>query len=79
MPVPQPAAAVTLGGSPADYTANSSGSLAVSGGTVSSITLTRGLVTVPTGVVAGLIPMEIGDVVSITYAVAPTVNFLPTT
>lgn len=71
------AAAVTLTGSPFTYTAPADGSLAVSGGTVSSITISRrGATAVSAGVTAGTVALLAGDVVVITYSSAPTVNFL---
>lgn len=70
-------AGVTLSASPARLTASASGSFAVSGGTVSGITLTRNTMIVPTGVTSGLIPVANGDVLTITYSGAPTVNFIP--
>lgn len=77
---PQAAKPQTPGGSPYSFTAPAAGSFIVSGGTVSSITLTRGVVkpvTVNLGVVAGHFPASMGDVFKITYTVAPTVTFLP--
>ncbi len=76
-PRAQPAAAVTVGASPFTFTASFDGTLAVSGGTVSAISLTRQGVTVPMGVVAGPIPVSRLDQVQITYTVLPTANFLP--
>ena len=67
--------AVTLGASPAPYTATAAGFLALSGGTGVSVTLTRGGVTVPCG--SGNVPMRNGDVVTVTYTAVPTANFLP--
>lgn len=77
-PRAQPASAVTVGASPFTFTANFSGTLAVSGGTVSAIAVIRQATTVPTGVIAGLILVSRQDQVQITYTVIPTVNFLPT-
>lgn len=70
-----PFVTVTVGASPFDYTASQTGTLVISGGTVSSITLTRSgsTVTWPTNAV----PMTNGDVTEITYSVPPTVNFVP--
>jgi len=72
----QPAApfTVTPTGSPFSYLASGAGSLSVSGGTVSAITLTRGGETVPIG---NLVPMVNNDVATITYSVAPTLSFIP--
>lgn len=72
----RPIAAVALGLSPFSYTADTIGHLSVIGGTVSARTLTRGNVTINLGT-AQLIPMAAGDVVTITYSVAPTISFIP--
>lgn len=65
--------------SPFSYTASAQGFLVVQGGTVSQITLTRARVAnLDMGVIAGPIPMDNGDVVTITYTVAPNVTFIPT-
>lgn len=66
---------VTPTGSPFRYTASGSGSLSISGGTVSARTLIRGGVSVPMG--SSLIPMSNGDVATVTYSVAPTLYFVP--
>jgi hypothetical protein len=66
---------VTVGASPFAYTATTGGTLAISGGTVSAVTLTRGTTTVP--VSPASVPARNGDVVTITYTAAPTVNFIP--
>ena len=73
-PIPAP---VTPGASPYSYVAGSSGFDAVSGGTVSAVSIKRSTTTVPTGVTSGLFPVANGDTVIITYSVAPTVNFIP--
>ncbi len=64
--------------SPFSFTANTSGNLLVVGGTVSAITLQRAQTILPTGLTSGFIPMANGDIVTITYSVAPTLNFIPT-
>lgn len=74
---PESIAEVDVGASPFDYTASASGFLAVSGGTVSAITLTRNTSSAATGVTAGLVPMFQGDIVTITYSGLPTVSFIP--
>lgn len=76
-PSAQPVQSVTVGASPFTYTALFNGTLAVSAGTVSSISIIRQGVTVATGTTAGLIPMRRLDEVQITYTSAPTVVFLP--
>lgn len=75
---PPPIVGVVPTGSPFTYTASTNGQLAVSGGTVSSIAISRGKMTnIPTGVTSGIIPISQGDRVTITYSVAPTINFIP--
>lgn len=76
--VPSPILSVTPGPSPFAYKAPSNGALAVSVGTVSSITLARARVSgVNVGFTSGSISVAANDVVTITYSVAPTVNFIP--
>lgn len=78
----QPAPAVvnvTVGASTFSYTANSNGSLIVSGGNVSDISLIRGTTTIQVATSTAnpvIIPISIGDTVEITYSVLPTVQFL---
>ena len=68
---------ITPTGSPFDYTANVKGSLIISGGTVSAISLIRGTVTIPLSTTRPLIiPISIGDTIRTTYSVAPTFQFL---
>jgi hypothetical protein len=73
----QPVQTVTPGASPYTYTAAYNGTLSVSAGAVSAISIIRQGATVATGITAGLIPVSRSDQVSITYSVAPTVSFLP--
>ncbi|GAC1503714.1 MAG: hypothetical protein NVS1B10_08830 [Candidatus Saccharimonadales bacterium] len=69
---------VTVGASPFAYTAPAIGSVIVQGGTVSAITLTHlGGTPVNIGVTAGVIPVVAGDVVTVTYTVAPNITFIP--
>jgi hypothetical protein len=69
---------VAVGASPFAYTAPAIGSVIISGGTVSAITLTHaGGTPVNIGVVAGVIPVLASDVVTVTYTVAPTMTFIP--
>jgi hypothetical protein len=76
-PNPQAVQAQTLKHSPYVFTAPSNGSLVVSGGAVSKITLTRGRVAVDVGQTSGHLPASLGDVFSISYSSAPLVHFLP--
>jgi len=72
---PQAIKAVALTGSPLAFTADMNGTLSVQGGTVSAVTLTRGRRTIPVGAGDGLYPMSKGDTLTVTYSVAPTINF----
>lgn len=77
--VKQPSASqtVAVGASPFTYTPNSSGSLIVQGGTVSAISIIRGVVTINIGATSGIFPSSSGDVFKVVYSVAPTMTFLP--
>ena len=70
---------ITLTASPFSYTAVEPGNLAISGGTISAITLTRGttVITLATSAAAKLVPVAIGDIVTITYSILPTLQFIP--
>lgn len=58
-----------------NFTPNRNGTLIVTGGTISNISLTRGTVAIDlTG--QRVIPVSLNDSVSITYSVAPVVQFL---
>jgi hypothetical protein len=75
---PGPIVPVQPTASPFSFQAPSRGSLAVSGGTVSAILLSRGRVSgVNIGFTNGPVPMAAGDTVSITFSAAPTINFIP--
>jgi hypothetical protein len=67
---------VTVGASPFSFVASDSGNLLVAGGNVSQIALQR-VGSYVTGLTAGFIPVSEGDVVTITYTVAPSVVFFP--
>lgn len=75
-PVPS-ATPVTLTGSPYTYGAEANGDLAVVGGLVSKIELTRAAVTVQIGVTAQLFAVRRGDSVVITYGEPPALTFFP--
>lgn len=63
--------------SPMTWTATSDGVLALAGGTVSLVEVGRAGVFVLAGVLAGMVPALAGDMVRITYVVAPAMKFLP--
>lgn len=67
---------LSVGTSPYAYTASVRGAVAVSGGTVSAITITRGGAVVQTGVIAGMFPVLNGDIVTVTYSAVPTMDFI---
>lgn len=77
-PLAQPAVSIAVGASPFTFTAPFSGSVAVSGGTVSALAIVRQGVSVPTGVTAGVLAVSRFDAVTVTYSAAPTVVYLPT-
>ncbi|MHB8915933.1 MAG: polysaccharide deacetylase family protein [Thiobacillus sp.] len=65
--------AITVGASPFAYTAPYGGSVSISGGTVSSVTVTRNSVVVYTSALAdNIVPVRTGDIVTVTYTAAPT-------
>lgn len=74
---PGAAQAVTPSGSPYTYTADRDGVLLVSGGTVSLVEYGRQGSFVVAGLISGLVPVLAGDSLRLTYVVAPTVTFLP--
>lgn len=66
---------ITVTASPFNYTPNQNGNVHINGGTVSNVSLVRGLDVLDiTG--QKLVPVGIGDTVRITYTVAPAVKFL---
>ncbi len=71
---------VTLTPSPNVYSATRKGSLIVEGGTVSAVEFSRdgGDTYIDVGTVAGMFTLNASDLLKITYAVAPTVTFVPT-
>lgn len=71
-----PMAPVTVGASPFAFTARTIGHMFITGGTVSSIVLTRSSVSIACQA-NQFIPMAAGDTVTVTYAVAPTMTFVP--
>lgn len=67
---------LTVGKSPFVYTAVEPGFVYIKSGTVSVISLKRGSIAIDTtGLV--FIPVGIGDAITITYSVVPTVYFIP--
>jgi hypothetical protein len=68
---------ITLGASPATYTATTKGTVNLAGGTVSQVALKRGGVSTNLGGVVGHFPVSTGDTLTITYSVVPTAVFVP--
>lgn len=69
---------VTVGASPYEYSPAVGGSVIVSGGTVSQIRFSRdGSTWYDTGATAGMFALSAADRLEITYAVLPTVTFVP--
>ena len=69
--------AITLGASPAAFTARKYGFLLIAGGTVSAVAMTRGGVSTSFPSSAYLVPLSGGDTAMVTYTAAPTVTFVP--
>lgn len=67
---------LTVGASPFAYQVLEPGNIFITGGSVSLVQLTRGsdTITLQAGV---LIPVSIGDIITTTYTVLPTIRFLP--
>ena len=74
---PSAIAPITLTGSPFSYQTAEKGTVSIVGGTVSAVAIIRGQTTLSTGLTAGLFPLGLDDTITITYTVAPTVNFIP--
>lgn len=68
---------VTVGSSPFDYVAKQDGTLFISGGGVSGVTLSRKGQIAPVGSHYAPIPMTAGDTVTLTFSATPTVWFVP--
>ena len=73
----QPIVTLTVGASPFAYTLPARGAVAVIGGTVTAVTLTRGGTDVNVGALSGYWSGMKGDVVTVTYTAAPTMDFVP--
>ncbi len=77
VPLAQPAAAITVGGSPFTYAAPSNGEMVITG-TVTSVAIVRQGTSVSTGLLVGIFPIRRADHLVVTYpAAAPTLTFLP--
>jgi len=67
---------LTVGASPVALTIKNDGVLFIVGGTVSQVNLTRYGVSFNCGANANPVNIRAGDIVTITYTVAPVVQFL---
>ena len=67
---------VTVSASPTSFTASQRGVVGISGGTLTAVSLTRAGTTVTLGT-SRSITVANGDTVTVSYSVAPTINFIP--
>lgn len=67
---------VTLGASPATYTATYRQTFHITGGTISAISLTRSSTSLALATTTNLIELSAGDQVTVTYTVLPTTTVL---
>lgn len=76
-PAPAAPEAITVGASPFLFSPGFDGFVIVSGGTISSIQISRdgGATLYPTGLTTGSFPLALSDSIQITYTVLPTVTF----
>lgn len=72
----QAAKSVTLGASPATYTATYRQTLHITGGTISAIALVRSGTSLALATTTNLIELSPGDQVTVTYTVLPTTTVL---
>ncbi len=70
------AKSVTLGASPATYTATYRQTFHITGGTISAISLVRSGTSLPLATTTNLIELSPGDQVTVTYTVLPTTTIL---
>ena len=68
---------IAAGASPFAYTATERGTMNVSGGTVTGVTLTRNSIVVNMGALNGCYSMCAGDILTVTYTAAPALTFIP--
>jgi len=71
-----PSAPITPGASPYAYVAPASGTVVITGGTVSAIALIRQGTSIASGLTGGLIPVSRLDTVNVTYSAVPSMTFL---
>lgn len=69
---------ITVSASPFSYVAKEPGNVAITGGTISSVVLTRGANSISLGSGTNkFVPVGIFDTVTVTYSVLPTLEFIP--
>lgn len=66
---------ILLGASPSSYVVKQPGMVVISGGTVTGVSFTRGLITI--GINAFAFPVEIADIVTVAYSILPTISLVP--
>jgi hypothetical protein len=74
---PAASSAVIPNGSPFSYQATGTGVMIVTGGTVSNISILRGITLTDTGLTVGPFTLGEDDTLIVTYTVLPTMTFLP--
>jgi len=75
---PAAAVSITVGGSPFTFLNPYPGNVVVSGGTVTTIEVSRdGIEFFNTGIITGQVFLCPGDMVRVTFVVAPTMTWMP--
>lgn len=72
-----PTFGITVGASPFTYTAPYPLAVVISGGTVSLVSYGRGASLVALGLLQGVVELNTGDSVRVTYVTAPTITAIP--
>lgn len=73
---PAAISAITVSASPTTFTASQRGTVGISGGTLTAVSLTRAATTIALGTTRS-VTVANGDVVTVSYSVAPTISFVP--
>lgn len=74
---PAAISAVPVSASPTSFTASQRGTVGISAGTLTSVTLSRAGTTISLGSTTRSVTVAPNDVVTVSYTVAPTINFIP--
>ena len=78
LPLAQPLRVYTVGVvSPFIHNSYMNGHMAVTGGTVTSITITRQGTTISTGLTTNVVPVSRGDIITVSFTAPPAVTFIP--